>query len=470
MSRSKSYDESVARRAATDDEKIRNSGSNPDTTAEKRSLLRGNSANRLSMDGRRNGLYIPSDESDTELKPEDKSGTRRPSSAKSDSPKSVSRLSIKSTNTSTETLQAERDSDGDSSPEQRRRSYAREGEVFERSSTVTPSSTRPSSASSVDSERPRRYSHLDRSSVETAVSNLQDKVQLYPEEDPLNSMAKWRLRRERKRLSVYDNVSDSDSGSLSPRNRAHAADDTSHHKSDVNDLKNEVGSRSSYASSYASSTDRDEGFESMSGTVSQRTSLSSTLESEIVSTPILSRKAESQRMKRDSGLNDRTVNGEPAARAVNGDIFVSSVLSEDSRKQRTETWDGGSAASDVTRTSRPTTPSDAPKGKAAKVPSYMRSTNSSLRARGPGQTDPAPTFKRDAAARQSFRGKESTLKRDSAVRASMRAESAFKRDTPARTSMRGPRVVHEGVHRQRHVLASQRQVRRDPHHEEQDRF
>ena len=294
MSRSKSYDESVARRAGSEAEKtMRNSGSNPDTTEEKRSLLRGHSSHRLSMDGRRNGLYIPSDDSDTELRPEDTSRARR-----------SSHRSHQSANTSTETLQADKESDaGDSSPEQRRRSYGRDGEGLERSSTITPSSTRPSSASSVDGERAARrsYSHLDHKAVETAVNRLQSKAdQLDDDDNPMASVAKWRLKRT-KRLSVHENIMDTSSSS------GRTAGGDPHllgGKGEVADYRNEVGSRSSYASSYASSTDTDQGFESM-GNVSQRTSLSSTLESEIASTPTMGRKADvSQRTKHDSGLGD----------------------------------------------------------------------------------------------------------------------------------------------------------------------
>ncbi|XP_070197577.1 uncharacterized protein [Littorina saxatilis] len=466
--RSKSYDESVARRANSEGKKVtmRNSSSEH------------SSANRLSMDGRRNGLYIPSDDSDTELKPEDMKGNARRRS----SPKSVHRLSIKSTNTSTETLQAERDSDGDSSPGQRRRSYVHDGEVF----------ARPSSASSVDGEHkagmyPRS---LDQGALEKSVSRQQTKVDMLQdtEDNPMAHVAKWKLKRT-KRYSHYDNVSDSDNGSLSPRNRSnqepHRNEQGHHAHLTTQDYRNDVGSRSSYASS----TDTDQGFESM-GTVSQRTSLSSTL-SEIVGTPTMARKAESlqQRAKRDSGLGGDS----------KGVAAIASLSEEDSRKQRTETWteealrvtagQGGPSASDATalspdsghstskedmwsegsspthskgpapqaphvssdspKPSRASTPSDSVKAKGRAVPSYMRSTNSSARARAPPGTPDTPntpdtTFKRDTAARKSFRGKESMLTRDSAVRASMRAETAFRRDAPARTSVRGVRSSVRG--------------------------
>lgn len=463
MSRSKSYDESVARRANSESEKaIRNSGSTPDTTDEKRALLRGSSTNRLSIDGRRNGLYIPSDESDTELRPEDKNGRRRPSSAKSDSLKSVSRLSLKSTNTSTETLQAERDSDGgESSPEQRRKSSARDGAPI----TDRPGSQRSSSATTVNDRMIKRsFSHLDRSSVEAAVTQLQSKVQQLgnEEENPLASVAKWRLKREQKRLSVYDNVSDN-----------------------VNELKNDIGSRSSYASSYASSTDRDEGFESMSaGTMSQRTSLSSTLESEIALTN-MGRREDPVFSKQDAVQTDRVIAREPVSLAINGNIIMQSVLAEDARKQRTESWteetlrvsgknqgssqtspsspilspDSGVSTSkedlwsddtssptdtkhltppaDKQQLSRPTTPNAESSKKS--VPSYMRSTNSSTRSRTASAENEAVGFKRDAAARKSFRVKESPLKRDTDVRASMRAEQALKGGPQNLASARGVR-------------------------------
>ncbi|XP_076468527.1 uncharacterized protein LOC143299218 [Babylonia areolata] len=483
MSRSKSYDESVARRASSDAEKsMRNGGSTPDTAEERRSLLRGSSTHRLSTDGRRNGLYIPSDDSDTEMKAEVKGGSRRGSSAKSDSPKSVSRLSIKSANTSTETLQAEKDSDGDSSPEQRRRSYVPEEEPSERVARIA----RPASAPAVELERRARrsYSFMDRSAVESAVMRLQTKVdQLEDDDNPLASVAKWRLKRT-KRLSVYDNVTEPDSGSPTSHTRPQATEPPSAsqlllQRADLQDYKNEVGSRSSYASSYASSTDTDQGFESM-GNVSQRTSLSSTLESEITGTPTLGRKADGQqRAKRDSGLGEGP--------ASSNEMVSSGLSEEDSRKLRTETWTEETlkvkAGQSTPTTSTPpsalspdsghstskeevwseagspshgkgpaplppnqsTTPGEgSSRPKSRPLPSYMRSTNSSARARtaalSPAPSDTDIGFKRESATRKSFRSKESTLKRDSTVRASMRAESAFRRDTPARTSVRGVRT------------------------------
>ncbi|XP_067663501.1 uncharacterized protein [Haliotis asinina] len=453
MSRSKSYDESVARNAMNqqDEFTIRNSGSAPDTTDEKRAILRG-SASRLSMDPRRHGVYVPSDDSDNEMM---KIPERRPSSAKSDSPKSQSRLSIKSTNTSTETLQADNLSDGDSSPEQRRRSVGME----EKTQRVSPICQNNNEAD---------YSSVDQSVTRHNIRNRQFEPD---DESPLTAMAKWRQKRsDKRRISGYDNITDHD-GHLMPHNRLH-------HEQDQ-DLKSEVGSRSSYASSYASSNERDEGFESMSGTVSQRTSLSSNVDSEFLSTPILSRKADTHRY-----------------RTANNDLIANVALpEEDSRKQRTESWtasvmassqgqnsknssldssveysatspDSGHGTSkeevwsekesemnsnttpiksakraNSPKTSRPSTPKDTPKTQTKaktgrSIPGFMKGTASaSARVRADstgtdnGRASPSP----------------STLSRNISARASMRAEAAtrtsastsFTRNTAARTSIRG---------------------------------
>ena len=505
MSRSKSYDESVARQAVSEpDQTLNDNGHTPTMAEVKSTLLRGNSNSRLSTDGRRHGLYIPSDDSDTEVKVEGKGGSRRPSSAKSDSPKSVSRLSLKSTNTSTETLQADKDSEGEASPQQSRPTQGREQPEL---LSVPP---RPASTTALEMERPARrsYSHLDRRAVEQAVSRLQTKVeQLEDDDNPLASVAKWRLKRT-KRLSVYDNVSDSDNGSPSPRNRSLMLEPPSGsqlllQRAEVLEYKNEVGSRSSYASS----TDTDQGFESM-GTVSQRTSLSSTLESEVPAAG-QPRKAEGVHTgKRDSGLGDT---GGSTAVVVTPDLSE-----EDSRKQRTQTWteeavrvtagqdgavtsdpkalspdsghstsredlwsEGGSPvhstaahsnsphskvppspsshkkgpappppsqSGDNPPTVRSATPNEASRGKPRPLPSYMRSTNSSARARAapppsPAPSDPDISFQRGATSRKSFRGKDSGLKRDSAVRASMRAESAYRREGTTRPPVHHSRAA-----------------------------
>ncbi|XP_071088604.1 FH2 domain-containing protein 1-like [Haliotis cracherodii] len=455
MSRSKSYDESVARNAMNEKDEftMRNSGSAPDTTDEKRAILRG-SASRLSMDPRRHGVYVPSDDSDNEMM---KIPERRPSSAKSDSPKSQSRLSIKSTNTSTETLQAENLSDGDSSPEQRRRSVGLE----EKTQRVSPI-------------RQGKSATDYNSSVEQSVGRHNVRNRQYDDDDesPLTAMAKWRQKRnDKRRISGYDNVTDHE-GHLMPHNRLHHDQDQ--------DLKTEVGSRSSYASSYASSNERDEGFESMSGTVSQRTSLSSNVDSEFLSTPILSRKADSYRY-----------------RPANSDLIANVALpEEDSRKQRTESWTAsvmassqgqnsknssldssvdysatspdsghGTSKEDVwsdkesklasktttttttpkraasPKTSRPSTPKDTPKSQTKaktgrSVPGFMKGTASaSARVRADstgtdsGRASPSPSLlSRNISARASMRA-------EAATRAS--ASASFTRNTAARTSIRG---------------------------------
>ncbi|XP_041356965.1 uncharacterized protein LOC121374102 [Gigantopelta aegis] len=473
MNRSKSYDESVARKALTENDEfsIRNTGSNPDTQNEKHAILRA-SANRLSMDGRRNGLYVPSDDSDSEI---NQIPQRLSILSRSEKKKSDSRLSTKSANTSTETLQADNISDSDSSPESRRRNTT----SSQNSSTER---LRPASVSGF-SDNTRVFSHPD-TSVGGSVARFRDfetKLSQYGDDDesPFANIAKWRLKREKKRLSTYDNVSDQE-GHTSPRNRLNH--DSSHDSSILSkpdDMKHEIGSRSSYASSYASSTDRDEGFETMSGTVSQRTSLSSTLDSDIIGTPTMSRKADTKKLHIEPVHNKQKIDNE---------IIVNSVLSvEISRKQRTESWtaltvmaggntnkdlsidssvdysasspDSGhgtskedmwsesSNASPLKRTQKVSprisecseTPSDtpkAPKRRSTKAPSYMKGTASS-----------STRTVIDTAAESNGRSTPtaSALSRNISSRASMRAEAAsrastmsptFQRNTFARTSMR----------------------------------
>ena len=512
MSRSKSCDEHVVKKtqdvSGEDFESntiLRNSGSAPDTSKERKAVMR-KSNSRLSMDGRRNGLYIPSDESDTELKPEDL-GNRR--SSKSDSPKSFSRLSLKSTNTSTETLH----NDVESSPEQKRKSSSSSHQrqhLISRDDTYANTSMgsagpgspnsiviptlpqRPTSACAMDAESSplrRTYSLMDRSKVFDEESD-----------SPLAAVAKWRLKRERKRLSVYDNVAENETGlsSSSPSNQeiSHPAS-ANHHaihlKSETSDLKNEVGSRSSYASSYASSNERDEGFESASGTLSQRTSMSSTLEAEIYGTPTLSRRAENMKLK--SAVESPLSVEKPVISNTSSNNAVMARLSEEAnRKERTENWteqtvrvstisnaskdpssdtsteysalspDSGHSTSkeDIwsdeapptassNRTSSPVKQKESAAVSGTKlsssssksgtsgekttatksVPSYMRPTSASVSAR-------------DSPNRTSVKERElpPTIKRDSGVRASMRAETAtasFQRGTVHRTSVRGPR-------------------------------
>ncbi|KAL4230469.1 FH2 domain-containing protein 1 [Mactra antiquata] len=291
MSRSKSYDEAVARKAMSD-------GDSSDLSNDKRNSLR-NSA--IFTDGRRNGRVFD-DDSDVETITQGSSSPHRPSSTistRSDSPKS-SRLSIKSTNTSTETLR-ENCSDSENSPAPSRRESAMVGISDKVRDSQTPS---PSFANRVaESENFVRPTTPSLAAELLISGNVNDKslkqyearVGFDVDDDlPQAQMLKWRKKRdEKRRQSFYDNVHGIESGNLSPR--AHPAEGMKgesyigsprsenaliiHKQQGSNELANEIGSRCSYASS-SDSASRDEGFETMSGTVSQRTSLSSTLESE----------------------------------------------------------------------------------------------------------------------------------------------------------------------------------------------
>ncbi|KAK6173050.1 hypothetical protein SNE40_016584 [Patella caerulea] len=244
MSRSKSYDEAVSRLAGSDncELSLRNSGSTPDTYAEKQAIRRG-STNRLSSsDSRRHGVVIQSDDSDNDTK-SNSSSTLHGSSI--GSPKSQHRLSIKSTNTSTETLQAHQ-SESENSPEQRRKNSP--------INIITEGVHR----------NPENIKYEQFSSKSEWINPAEDL------DDPYNSLNRWKLNRRSLRGNDighrHNSIRNEFSHSLSPR-------------TDINDMKNESGSRSSYASSQASC---DEGFESMSGTSgtgSQRASMASTLDS-----------------------------------------------------------------------------------------------------------------------------------------------------------------------------------------------
>ena len=476
MNRSKSYDESVARKTLSENDEfsIRNTGSNPDTQNEKHAILRA-SANRLSMDGRRNGLYVPSDDSDGEI---NQIPQRLTMFSNSEKKKSDSRLSTKSANTSTETLQADNISDSDSSPESRRRNSSKEFTLIKNSPDER---LRPASVSRASDNKQHKNADTSVGGSVTRFRDFETKLNQYGDDDesPFANIAKWRLKREKKRLSAYDNVSDHE-GYTSPRNRLnHDGSQDSTLLPKLDDMKHEIGSRSSYASSYASSTDRDEGFETMSGTVSQRTSLSSTLDSDIIGTPTMSRKADVKKQPIEPVRDKQKVNNE---------IIVNSVISEEvSRKQRTESWTaltvmaGSNANKDMSidssvdysasspdsghgtskedmwsessnvsplkqtqrvspRTSDcPEVSSDTPKPpkrRGTKAPSYMKGTASSS-TRTVADT-PVGNSERSTPT-------TSALSRNIASRASMRAEAAtrasamsptFQRNTFARTSMR----------------------------------
>ena len=422
MSRSKSYDEAVARKLMNE------SGDLIIPSGEKRNSLR-NSSGKLFTDGRRNGRVFD-DESDIENKTEGPNSPGRPSSTRSDSPKSCgSRLSIKSTNTSTETLREEINSDGESSPEQ-----SRKNSVGKRISDKLSSKSSSPSFSHRILEGKDETKQVPQLNINTdiTVANVNDsgglglsKFTAFDENDdlPQAKMLKWKKKREEKRRqSYYDNVPES--GSLSPKQqygdsfkfdtnspRSEMTHPVILHKSQgSSELQNEVGSRCSYASS--SDSARDEGFETMSGTISQRTSLSSTLESEF--SPNFGKKQE-QMTKLQMNENFIVANAKASVKdtkierteswteavAINADIGKDSSLdssmdysatSPDSGHEtmKDDTWGDTSdlestvkrkksTSSDASDSRRPMSPSSstgsAKKGKS--VPSYMRSTTSS---------------------------------------------------------------------------------------------
>ncbi|BFZ14740.1 hypothetical protein BsWGS_17779 [Bradybaena similaris] len=489
MSRSKSYDDHVAKALAGEEDFATNgimrmnSGSAPDTSTEKCAVMR-SSLNRLSMDGRRNGLYIPSDDSDTELKPEDM-GTRR--SSKSDSTKSFSQLSLKSVNTSTETLPAESESSAEKHTDSL--SHTNLSVINSVKSDRSVLNDIPAGVNSISNE----FSPLRRS------YSLMDKNRNSEEEgdsdNPLAAVTKWKMKRQQ-RKSVYENVKETD---ISPANVANSVHSNGHLKSEEGELKNDVGSRNSYASS-----DRDEGFESASGTMSQRTSMNSNIEVDVYNTPALARRTESHKSK--STVDNVPLNKSVINATKQNDFVISRLSEEADRKERTESWteqtvrvnkvthdpksdissndfnnilspDSGHSTSkeDIwcdEVTASPTISNSASKqkistspakktpasedaaklGKPKNVPSYMQPTNSS--ANRPARNKQLATVKtdtttlntafiRDSPSRTSARDPASTplFKRDT-VRATMKAETAavsFQRGTLARTSIRGPR-------------------------------
>uniref|UniRef100_A0A2C9JDZ5 FH2 domain-containing protein n=2 Tax=Biomphalaria glabrata TaxID=6526 RepID=A0A2C9JDZ5_BIOGL len=398
MSRSKSFDEHVDGEGLSNNG-MRNSGSAPDTTQEKQAVLR-NSSSRLSLDGRRNCLYVPNDDSDSECR---------------------SKQSLKSANTSTETIPANANSPG----------QKRKVENNSRSH-LNVQQQRPNNLIAVDNApNPFKRSH-----------SLLDRSKQFDEDsdDPNVSIAKWRLKREKTRRSMYDNVYESE-------------------------VSNEPGSRNSYASS------KDEGFES--GSLSQRTSMSSTIEAEYNGIRKLDGAPSKQSVISDknvpvnnsqlTGLSDetdrktRTENWtEQTVRANNKSASSdtsesSSILSPDSGLgiSKEDYWSDDTitqSAKPIDKSSKKTTLSKEAATKPAKskpVPSYMKPINRTP-AR-PTSTTPESSFKRDTPNRISVieRAVTPTLKRETPIRSSMRAElstNSFQRGTVARTSVRGPRT------------------------------
>ena len=429
MSRSKSYDEAVARKLLSE------SGDLIIPTGEKRNSMR-NSSGKLFNDGRRNGKVFD-DESDFETNTEGSNSPRRPSSTRSDSPKS-SRLSIKSTNTSTETLREGANSDGESSPEQSRKNSI--GKRINEKFSSLPSSSSPSFSHRILEAKDEQPSvpplsintDITAANVNESTTKNEPRTHVlskftdFDENDdlPHAQILKWKKKRdERRRQSYYDNVPES--GGLSPKQQSNDSlkhdinsprSESGHplilHKSQgSNELQNEIGSRCSYASS--SDSARDEGFETMSGTVSQRTSLSSTLDSEFA--PNFGKKQEPPMSKLQMNENfivasakgsvkdtkiQRTESWTEAV-AINADSISKdssldssmeySATSPDSglETMKDDTWGEHSdlestvkrktsTSSDMSDSKRPMSPaSSSGSAKKKNVPSYMRGTTSS---------------------------------------------------------------------------------------------
>ena len=431
MSRSKSYDEAVARKAISEG----------DISIEVKKMI--------FKDGRRNGHVWTDDESDTETMTQGSSTPRRPSSTastRSDSPKSSSsRLSVKSVNNSTETLR-EAGTDGETSPEQKRKesvaSNISDGGKYREISTPSPSFSNKLS----DSKDILRASTPPVMQHEIFISNVkQDGLKQYENRKPFDEnddlpvaqMLKWRKRRdEKRRQSFYDNVPNIEAGNLSPKGHNESfrfdgtinsprSDSSSHgsslifHKSQgSNELQSEIGSRCSYASS-SDSASRDEGFETMSGTVSQRTSLSSTLESEFI--PPFTKKAEpmsklqmnenfivagarasvndTKKQRTESWTEAVAIN---AGNITSDDSIEYSVTSPDSGNEtmKDEVWaDQSDLESTLKNDSRPMSPLSTSSGSAKKekkVPSYMRGTTSSSKRRLDSSSDAEQSSHRDS--------------------------------------------------------------------------
>ncbi|XP_069129886.1 uncharacterized protein [Argopecten irradians] len=330
MSRSKSYDESVARKAASENGEFSLAdGKQSDfNESERRSSLRGSVGRLSTTDPRRNCLYIQTSDSDSEVPPDGTSSPKRASSYKSDSPKSSSRLSIKSTSTSTETLRCDTPySDAESSSTDQLASSKRSSvnSDFNSSEPIAPPRRRPASM-------------IEKSEIDNTVANTPDLEE--GDQLPHTLLSKWKERRNTsRRQSYYDNVTDETPASPRSNHESHITRThnglTINHKSEGSgdSFRNDIGSRCSYASS--SDSARDEGFETMSGTVSQRTSMSSTLESELIST--LSRKPEPS-LK--SLVSDKI--SEPDILVPQKqEITVARAQKQSelaARKQRTESW------------------------------------------------------------------------------------------------------------------------------------
>lgn len=272
MSRSKSYDEAVAKAQSSTGETVLHKDSNSNPEVSNHRAVRRTGSVKLPADGRRHSRYIPGDDSDSDAPASSRMTPRRRKSK--DSPKNLSRSSVCSANTSTETLRAENIS-GESSPEQRRKiseanSYSNnQDEEF------------------VNERNMRNHTERLVEDKEGVLRRVELQASTLDEESPSARMARWRLKRHGQNSGDQYDINENRSPNLLHPDDARADSymPTIIHESQTSNLSSlSEGSRASFAS------DRDEGFESQSqGTVSQRTSLCSGPEEGSI-TPTLARK------------------------------------------------------------------------------------------------------------------------------------------------------------------------------------
>lgn len=334
MSRSKSYDEAVSRKAlcGSDDfimNKNTNSCSAPDNFSGKSPVLRTSTGRLSSSDSRRYGCYIPSEDSDSEVIV-DNVKPRRKSNGSADT-SLTTRVDERSSNASTETLRDENHSAGDSSPEQSRRD----------------TNQRISSIRSPQQQRKLNTAPaIANQSLEARSTITGNNSSFFGDDDsPHAMMNNWRKRRESQRRGHYDvnpqHLKSEHHDAQRLDNVRHDYIPTIIHRSESSSDSSrcEPGSRCSVASS-----DRDEGFETQSGTTSQRTSLSSTYDSELYYTPTLPRKTDIMKYRQDkNAINGIHESVELSYNDNSDKVLVNNVHNalnsvKNNRKQRTESW------------------------------------------------------------------------------------------------------------------------------------
>uniref|UniRef100_A0A0L8GRS3 FH2 domain-containing protein n=3 Tax=Octopus bimaculoides TaxID=37653 RepID=A0A0L8GRS3_OCTBM len=332
MNRSKSF-ESVARKNnnKSNMKKGPNSGSTPDTSQEKNNL-RGNCMGHFPYKG--------NDDSENETPVEN---VRHSS-------KNSSRLSVKST--STETLQAENYSDNESNNlfEHKIKPNAENDETndkrrgTEEKKLTEEINDNPSLNYSVNNStatverRPHRVHSLIENSSYLIDQNTSPITSCEDEVNPTLILAKWRFKRQEKRRSQSSCISETE--------KLKNTDSSNKLEHGVLMSNSECGfkNESSCRNSVASASDKDEGFETMSETISQRTSVSSNLDLESsYGTSINYRKSESNKhrtepdfIKHGTELDSTRHNLKSGIITVNR--VATDVSESDVRKQRTESW------------------------------------------------------------------------------------------------------------------------------------